>query len=282
MMGTPTSGTRVFAVLGDPVGHSRSPIFQNAAFRAASVDGVYVALRCRAGELPCLLRALARAGGGGNVTAPHKQAAARAVDRRTETVERSGACNTFWLQEGEVWGDNTDVAGFVAAATALLPRPLAGLRILVLGAGGVARSVLCALIDGGVREVVILNRTAARADALVDHFQEESTALRSILSAGEVAGERFDLAVNSTALGLRPGDPLPLAPDAVEIAAALDLVYLPGQTPWVHALGRRGIPAADGKEMLLHQGAAAFERWWSVPAPLQAMREALDLGGDPG
>ena len=169
---TPAPGvsTRLLALLGDPVGHSLSPAFQNAAFAAAGVDGVYLALRCGAGELPGLLRGIARAGGGGNVTLPHKEAAAAAVDRRTEAVERTGACNTFWLREGAVWGDNTDVEGFSAAAEALLGAPPAGARVLLLGAGGAASAALASLTAQGAAQVVVANRSRPRAEALVERF----------------------------------------------------------------------------------------------------------------
>ncbi|HEV2734619.1 MAG TPA: shikimate dehydrogenase [Longimicrobiaceae bacterium] len=282
MTSPPTAATRVVALLGTPVSHSLSPVFQNAALRAAGLDGVYVALRCDSAAFPGLLRGIARAGGAGNVTVPHKEAAVLAVDRRTPAVERTGACNAFWLEDGEVWGDNTDVAGFTAAAGALLGREPGGARVLLAGAGGAARAVLCALADSGAEEVVVLNRTPGRAEALASAFRGVGPRLVVATSAAELAGERFDLAVNSTALGLKPGDPHPLVLDGgPRFDAALDLVYAPDETPWVRAARERGVPAADGLEMLLRQGAAAFERWWGIPAPLDAMRAALPPRGRP-
>lgn len=267
-----TAATRVFALLGDPVSHSLSPRFQNAALHALALDGVYVALRCAPDEVGTLAGALARAGGGGNVTVPHKSRAARAVERATDAVRRTGACNTFWLEDGRVWGDNTDVEGVAAAVEGLLGRPPAGASVLLLGAGGAAAAALCALADAGAARVVVSNRTPGRAEALAARFAGSGARV----VAGEPGGERFDLAVNATALGLRPGDPLPLEPDAgPPVGAALDLVYAPGETPWVRAMRARGVPAADGSEMLLRQGAAAFRRWWGVEPPLDAMRGAL-------
>ncbi|MET0400450.1 MAG: shikimate dehydrogenase [Longimicrobiaceae bacterium] len=280
MTSLPTSATRVVALLGTPVSHSLSPVFQNAALRAAGLDAVYVALRCDAAVFPGLLRGIARAGGAGNVTVPHKEAAVLATDRHTAAVERTGACNTFWLEGGEVWGDNTDVAGFAGAARALLGREPRGARVLLVGAGGAARAVLCALADAGADQVVVLNRTPERAAALARAFGGGGPRLAVAGSAAELAGERFDLAVNATALGLRPDDPHPLPPDGgPELGAALDLVYAPDETAWVRAARERGVPAADGLEMLLRQGAAAFERWWGIPAPLDAMRAALPPRG---
>jgi shikimate dehydrogenase len=272
-----TAGTRVLALLGDPVAHSRSPRFQNAAIRALGLDGVYVALRCSGEDVGPLLRALARAGGGGNVTVPHKEAAFAAVERRTEAAEATGACNTFWLADGEVWGDNTDVAGFWAAVRLLLGRSVAGARVLVIGAGGAARAAVHALAAHRAERIVLLNRTEERARDLARRFGGAMARIDVVSSAEELAGDSFDLAVNATSLGLRAGDPLPLEPGrGPSIDAALDMVYGPaGETPWISALGSHGTATADGTEMLLQQGAASFRRWWNVDPPLKAMRKAL-------
>ena len=119
-MTVPGATTRLFLLLGDPVEHSLSPRFQNAAIRAAGIDATYAALRCDAQSVPHLIRALGRAGGGGNVTVPHKTIAAQCIERPTDAVTRTGACNTFWGDEGVVCGDNTDVAGFAHAAAQLV------------------------------------------------------------------------------------------------------------------------------------------------------------------
>jgi len=275
--GSVSAITRVLALLGDPVSHSLSPLLHNAAIRARFLDGVYVALRCSGDELPGLLRGLAHAGGGGNVTVPHKEAAFRAVDRRTAAAEATGAVNTFWLAEGEVWGDNTDVEGFTAAVRMLLGRSIAGGRVLVLGAGGAARAVVHALASHAAERVVIVNRTGERARELAQRFAGGRTRIDVVASIGELGAGEFDLAVNATSLGLHADDPLPLDPAAAPpIEAALDLVYgRAGETRWVRAMSEHGIPTADGTEMLLQQGAAAFRRWWSIDPPLDAMRAAL-------
>ena len=267
--------TRLIALLGDPVSHSLSPRFQNAAFAAAGCDGVYVALRADADHVPGLIRGIARAGGGGNVTVPHKEVAAQTVERATEAVRRTGACNTWWLENEMICGDNTDVVGVTSAVRSVLGRAPEGARVLVLGAGGSARAALAAMADAGAEEIVVANRTLARAEALAGRFGPEGLRVRAT-TPGELPGERFDLAINTTSLGLHPRDALPLPLDGgVHVGAALDLVYSPSSTPWVAALRERGIPAADGIEMLILQGAASFERWWSRPAPLEVMREAL-------
>ncbi|HEX7119466.1 MAG TPA: shikimate dehydrogenase [Longimicrobiales bacterium] len=270
-----TASTRLIALLGDPVAHSLSPRFQNAAFEAVGVDGVYVALRCDAASVPGLLAGIARAGGGGNVTIPHKALAARTVEVATDAVRRTRACNTFWLEDGRIHGDNTDVAGFSAAARALVGSP-AGARVLLLGAGGAASAAVCALLDDGVGAIDVVGRSPERVRALVAAF-DAGARLRAAPGAAPPAGERYDLVVNATPLGLHAGDPWPLDLDGFpRVGAVLDLVYTPGETAWVRDARRRGIVAADGREMLVAQGAAAFERWWGRPAPIDAMRRALD------
>lgn len=272
-----TASTRLFALLGDPVGHSLSPRFQNAAFRAAGQDAVYLALPCAGGDLAPLLGSIARAGGGGNVTVPHKRAAAEAVERRTAAVDRTGACNTFWREGGAVWGDNTDVAGAAAAIRAVVePAGVALDRVLVLGAGGAAAAVLAALEDLGAADVTLANRSPEGARALAERFRSaRMTMAPAGLEPATLDGE-WDLAVNATSLGLG-GETPPFGP--ARIRAGLDLVYAPHSTPWVRSLVARGVPAADGTEMLLHQGAAAFRRWFGAEPDLARMRAALQGAG---
>ena len=266
-----TARTRLFALLGNPVEHSLSPVFQNAALAAVDADAVYVALRCEAASVPGLLRGIALAGGGGNVTVPHKGLAWETVTRRTEAAERTLACNTFWCEDGHVCGDNTDVTGFAAAASLLLGQSLAGARVLVAGAGGAARAVVQACLEQAAGEVIIVGRSPERARALATVFG----APRSLRTVAQIPVGRFDLAVNATPLGLGATDTVPF-PDDLAANAGLDLVYARGGTEWVRRMRARGTPAADGTEMLLQQGAAAFARWFGCEPPVETMRRALE------
>jgi shikimate dehydrogenase len=200
------------------------------------------------------------------------------VDVATEAVTVTGACNTFWCEDGVVHGDNTDVYGFVRAVEQLIGREgIAGARVVLCGAGGAARGAMYALLREHADQVVIVNRSRERAEELRGRFVDSSDRIR-IASATELRGERFDLVVNATALGLSPDDPLPLPLEGgPSFTAALDMVYAPSRTPWVNALRDRGINAEDGLEMLLQQGAAAFERWWGFPPSLVAMRDVMPL-----
>lgn len=270
----PSASTRVLALLGDPVSHSLSPEIQNAAFGEAGVDGVYVALRCGREDLEGFMRGIGRAGGGGNVTLPHKERAAAAVDVPSEAVRRTGACNTFWGTEEGIHGDNTDVEGFSRALGDFLGGPPRDHRVLLLGAGGAARAVLLALLDDEVGEVSVLNRTTERARAVTRRIG--GSRARVVDRPDDLDGARFDLVVHATPLGLAPDDPLPLDLDRFDrIGAVVDLVYGPEGTPLVREARKRSIRATDGGGMLVHQAAVAFERWWERPAPLEVMKEAL-------
>ena len=274
-MNPPTARTRVFAVLADPVEHSLSPVIQNAAFREAGVDGVYVALRCDAGRMVGLMSGLGKAGGGGNVTLPHKEKAASVLDRPCEAVRRTGACNTFWGEGGRICGDNTDVEGFGRALRHFLGGTAAGYRVLLLGAGGAARAVLVSLIDDQADDILILNRTVERARIAADQIGGDR--IRVAERPTDIDGRDFDLVVNTTRLGLYGHDDLPLDLTRLRrVGAVMDLVYGPVSTPFVATSQSLGIRAVDGAEMLVQQGAVAFEHWWGEAAPIEAMRQALN------
>lgn len=272
---TPSATTRLFVLLGDPVSHSLSPAIQNAAMARARHDAVYAALRCDRQAVAPLMRALCRAGGGGNVTVPHKGVAIECVERPSEAARRTGACNTFWGADGVICGDNTDVHGFRHAALQLLPT-LHGARALVIGAGGAAAAATCTLLDEGTA-ITLFNRSPDRALALAARLDPGAGAVRVVTAAADVAAADFDLVVNATSLGLVDGDPLPFDLAALgRVRTALDLVYRgDAPTPWVRHARRLGIEAADGTEMLIGQGAAAFARWFGTFPDLDLMRAAL-------
>ena len=271
----PSARTRLFVLLGDPVAHSLSPRMQNAAFRAAGIDALYLALRCSREDLPGLLRGIARAGGGGNVTLPHKEAAARALDSATAAVTATGACNTFWLESGRVCGDNTDVEGFAKAAFGVIG-PLGSTRNLVLGAGGGAAAAVRALLEHGAGQVTLLARTPSRAARIAALQDPAGRVLRLAAGADSLRDQAFDLVVNATPLGLSTDDPVPLDLDRVaSVRGVLDMAYRAGGTTWVRAARERGLPACDGSVMLVEQGAAAFRDWFGGDPPRRAMLDAL-------
>ena len=261
-----TGKTRVFALLGDPVAHSLSPAMQNAAFHALGLDAVYVPLACTAGELPGLMRVLCASGGGGDVTVPHKEAAARAVDDPTALVREARACNTFFGGADGIAGDNTDVAGILAALDRL---EAPATRWLVIGTGGSSRAIVCAARLRGAALAIKSRSTNRRLE--IEKWMVS-------LGVQVAFAPECDVVINATPLGLEPDDPPPLGPDEIPAAeAALDLVYCPGETRWVHDMRRRGFRATDGRSVLIAQGAAALERWFpGERAPTELMRAVLE------
>ncbi len=255
--------TRVFALLGDPVAHSLSPAMQNAAFRALGLDAVYVALRCDERALGGLMDGLLRQGGGGNVTIPHKAAAAAVLAVRGDC--QLPVCNTFWSQNGVTQCAETDSDG-ILTALARLGSP-SGAWCLV-GTGGSARTALRAAARAGVG-VAVRSRSPERAAQL--------RALAAAAGVLEVPAESCPVVINCTPLGLSDADPLPVHPGESPAArVVLDLVYRRGETEWVRAMRAAGCVAADGREVLVEQGAAAFERWYPKrPAPREVMRAAV-------
>jgi len=261
-----TGSTRVFAILGNPVAHSLSPVMQNAAFRALGIQAVYVPLACTADNVPPLIRALVQAGGGGNVTVPYKEAAARGVDVCRDMAEVVGASNTFWSENGGSVGDNTDVQG-VLEALRELEAPEA--PWLIAGTGGAARAAVVAARERGV-DVAVTSRDPGRRTEFERWISSRGVAL--------AVPSECRVLINATPLGLKADDPLPIAPDiAPRAEVALDMVYRAGETPWIRAMRPRVRRAADGRAMLVAQGAVAFECWFpGKRAPVEVMRAAVN------
>jgi shikimate dehydrogenase len=238
----------------------------NAAFRALGLDAVYVALRVDSQDVPSLIRSLARAGGGGNVTVPHKEVAAGALTRPSAQVKSLGACNTFWGASTEVAGENTDVVGVLAALDGLEAPSSAW---LIAGTGGASRSVVAAAVARGAR-IAIRSRESGRRHGF-EQWAESQGAQLALASECEVL-------INATPLGLKAGDHLPLAHDvAPQAQVALDLVYSKGETAWVRQMRQEGLRTSDGRAMLVAQGAAAFRLWFpEEDPPIEIMRAAVN------
>jgi shikimate dehydrogenase len=267
-----TGSTRVCCVIGDPVEHSRSPQMHNAAYEALRLDRVYVALRVAPASLGTALAGLAALGVDAcNVTIPHKQAALEHCATLSPDARAAGAVNTLLVAaDGGLHGHQTDGPGLVAALQEQAPQALR-LRALVLGAGGSARAAAAALLAAGVPSVAVVARRPEAARALAAGLE------------GAVAAERVEGAygalVNCTPVGgLTALQELPLAADALdEVDAVCDYAYRADAEPTalVAAARRRGLVAVDGLELLVRQGALAFELVTGLEAPLEVMRTAV-------
>jgi len=249
-------------VLGDPVGHSRSPAIHNAAFEALGLEWRYVKLPVAADLFAETVRALPASGyRGANVTIPHKEAALALADHVGDAARTIGAANTLTFGDGAIHADNTDAAGLLAA----LPVTPQGMRALVLGAGGAGRAAAWALRQAGA-DVTVWNRTAERARALA----------RELGVAAVEVPDPAELVVNATSVGLRPGDSieeLPLAAlDPPELA--VELVYGDHETPFAAWAAAGGVEVVEGLEVLIRQGALSFEHWTGREPPVDVMRRA--------
>ena len=258
-------------LLGHPVSHSLSPLFQNAALRAADIPLTYEAIDVAPRDLRTLLRQLKNIDAAGNVTIPHKAAVHASCDEMSDLGARVGAVNTFWFESDRLHCDNTDVGGFDAAARALVGDEIAGARVVVLGSGGAAAAVLAAIEQWSGARAVLIGRNAERAAALARRFRDVARVGKS----ADAAIAEATLIVNATPIG-QHDDERPLDVKIIpKTAAVMDLVYRRGGTPWVKAARKRGNRAADGLPMLLEQGALSFQRWFGIEPDREAMRQAL-------
>jgi shikimate dehydrogenase len=266
-------------VAGWPIDHSRSPTIHRYWLKELDLPGSYEKFAVRPGEFRQFAARIGEDGlVGANVTAPHKEAAFSACDQRTPIAEALGAVNTLWRQDERLWGDNTDVAGFLAnmdeAATGWAER---GKLAVVIGAGGAARGIVYALISRRFERIAVVNRTQARAGGLAAHFGDSTAAI----SWDDLATElpEADLLVNASSLGMVGQPPLTLDVSALPGRAVVaDAVYVPLRTPLIEAASARGLRIVEGLGMLLHQAAPAFARWFGkqpvVTPPLRALVEA--------
>lgn len=258
-------------LIGDPVEHSLSPAFQQPAFDALGLDVRYELWPTPLAMLPSRLDDL-RAGRavGANVTVPHKEAVFAAMDEVSDVACRAGAVNTIVPRDGRLYGHNTDVHGF------LVPLRERGARFpaidaVILGAGGAARGVIVALLDAGVRQVRVINRTVERGERLAAALADDRIITApSSRAAALCAG--VGLVVNATSLGWE-GENLPVDPEIFTRlesgAIAYDLTYR--ETPFLRAARAAGLTTIDGLPMLVHQGARSFELWTGRAAPIDVM-----------
>ena len=265
-------------VIGWPVGHSLSPKVHGHWLARYGIAGAYVPLGVREADFEGALTALPMLGFvGANVTMPHKERAFALADERSAMAERLGAANTLVFDPGRgVVADNTDGFGFIENLREAQPgwRAEAG-PVTVLGAGGAARAVIVALLEAGVPELRLLNRTRSRAEALRDAIAPAVTVLDWAEAEGAMAGAA--LVVNATSMGMAGGPPMALnLHDLAPGTVATDIVYARGETPFLTAAKGRGADIVDGFGMLLHQARPGFERWFGrAPVVDDELRRAV-------
>lgn len=285
-----SASTQLVGLLGWPVRHSASPQMHNAAFAARRMNWRYLAFPVAPDRVEAAVAGLPALGlRGANVTVPHKQAVMPFLDRWTPAAEAIGAVNTIVVQEdGQLLGDNTDAAGFIADLHAHGVDP-AGQRVAVIGAGGSARAVVYGLAEAGAARLSLLNRTVAKAEALAQamraYFPETAIGTGAFPDDVPDVAQHVDLIVNCTSLGMDPrveGLPWDEETEFREGQTVYDLVYNPAVTRLLQLATADGAQAIGGLGMLVYQGAIAWEKWTGEPAPVDVMQRAVNIVFDRG
>lgn len=272
-----TGKAKVAGVMGWPISHSRSPLLHGYWLREYGIDGAYLPFPVEPTDLEAALRALPALGiAGTNLTVPHKEAALEICDHIDDTAKHIGAVNTIIVgTDASLFGTNTDAFGFIENLKAGSNWKAEDGPAAVLGAGGAARAVVAALIDEGVAEIRIVNRTFERACNLASAFGSAcqpvkwSDVTESLRQAG--------LLVNTTTLGMAGQPPLELSLETLPTWAVVnDIVYTPLETNLLHNAAARGNPVVDGLGMLLHQARPGFAAWFGrEPDVTQGLRDHI-------
>lgn len=266
-------------VIGDPIGHSRSPLMMNRALAYLGIDGHYGAYVVRPAALETAINGMRALGFAGmNVTIPHKETVCAFLDEIDPVAKAIGAVNTIVVREGKLWGTNTDGIGYVRSLETELGIRVQQRNILLLGAGGAARGIAFALAAQRPASLAIANRTHARA-------QQLAYALGDILHCDAVAWEdvpdalaHYDTIIHTTSVGMFPHvEAMPLRLDNLRYGTIVsDIVYNPLQTAWLQHASQCGARIHRGLGMFIHQGAYALEQWTGRQAPHAVMYEAVE------
>jgi shikimate dehydrogenase len=250
-------------VIGNPIEHSRSPALHGYWLRSMGIRGHYIPMRIEREDLVEVLAMLPRMGFVGvNVTIPHKRAVLEIADSVTDRAALMGAANTLTFRNGKILADNTDGYGFIENLRQGAPEwePSAG-PAAVFGAGGAARAIVAALIEAGVEEIRLSNRTRARAEDLRQEFGYKVRVVDWV-KAGNIVDDAYTV-INTTSLGMtgKPEFRVPL--DGLRPGTFVtDIVYTPLRTPLLEAAEKAGCVTVDGLGILLHQAVPGFERWF--------------------
>lgn len=268
-----------YAVIGDPVAHSVSPAMQNAAFMAAGRDERYGKFHVKPEDLAEFVEFARTHLAGFNATVPHKKMLLDLLDEVDPEAAAAGSVNTVAIKDGRLYGTSTDGYGLRSALHEAFGLTLTDARVLLLGAGGAAQAAAFEFVRHGAGELIIANRTVLKAEKLAAQLNIGNCRVSAIdiadHAAVSAAAAAADVVVQATSSGLHADDPPPVGLESLISARAIfDMIY--GTTKVLEFARENDIPCADGRAMLLHQGAASFSLWTSQPAPLAAMRAALD------
>lgn len=264
-------------VIGDPIEHSLSPVMHNEAFKQAGIQGSYEKVRVTSDELPSFMNELKESDYAGcNVTIPHKVAVIPLLDEIDQEAERIGAVNTVVNKNGKLIGYNTDGKGFLLGLNEKISRPISEMNILLIGAGGAARSIAHALLKENPKKLFIANRSEERLSLLTEDLNDTCVKPLSLKDAEDELSS-FDVLINTTNAGMHPdieSMPIQLAQLKNE-AVVCDIVYNPLKTKWLQTAEEKGAVTDNGVSMLVMQGAMAFEKWTGTFPDTKKMKQAV-------
>jgi shikimate dehydrogenase len=271
--------TKTYAIVGDPIDHSLSPLIHNAAFRSLNLDSTYIAYRIQKNELEVGIEALKKIKiAGFNVTIPHKTEMMKFLDEIDDVCNMCGAVNTVVNNDGVLKGYNTDIDGFLDPIKRK-NLTIKDSEVLILGAGGAARAIIAGMVKEKAGKITITNRTLKNATELVQ-FTKNIGGDATVIPLEEidqfVSGHKF--IINSTSVGLR-NEPSLISTDQMDKNSIVyDIVYTPMNTDLINNAKKNGATIIYGYEMLLSQASRAFEIWHGVKAPYDDMKKAI-FGG---
>lgn len=275
---------KIYGIFGYPVRHSLSPLMQSAAFRARKIPALYLFFEVPPKRLGVSLRRLKELGVSGiNITVPHKERAVSSMDALTPQAKRIGAVNTVKVSPRGLIGHNTDAEGFLRAFKHDLGVAPRGKVAALIGAGGVAKAIAVALLSGGVKRLLVYNRSPRRLKILLRHLKRVFPGKRDLVFAQRIrsgkirdlASQGVDLLIQATSVGMDGRSCLVARGALCQGMSVYETVYHPTETPLLRLARRGRLRRSNGLGMLLYQGALSFEWWTGRKAPVQAMKQAL-------
>lgn len=268
-----------YVVIGDPVAHSLSPEMQNPGFETLGLGKCYGKLHVTAETFPEFVEFARKNLDGFNITVPHKQRIIPYLDSISREAELTGSVNTVIIKSGRMHGESTDGFGLENALKEAFDFDLNGGKILFIGCGGAVQATAFHFAAQGSKALFFVNRTLSKAEDLCLKISENYPDCECCCCALDDQGslkkfiEQASVVVQGSSLGLKESDPMPIDPALLQDIFFYDTIYK--ETPLLMAAGRAGLKTADGRTMLLHQGAKSLELWTGQKAPVEKMRRAL-------
>ncbi|MGG3525109.1 shikimate dehydrogenase [Bacillus pseudomycoides] len=275
---------QLYGVIGNPIGHSLSPLMHNDAFEHLNIDAHYHAFLVEEETLGEAVKGLKALGVSGfNVTTPHKVSIMKYLDEIDPLAKQIGAVNTVVHRDGKLIGYNTDGIGYVRSLQSISKEPLYQKRILLLGAGGACRAIYFSLADAGVKEIDIANRTVEKANHLLSGCQEKITSQALSLERATEEQGNYDIIIHTTTIGMHPhiqNTPLQIR-SLKQGTIVSDIIYNPFETKLLQDAKAKGAIVQNGIDMFVYQGALAFELWTGRMPNIEKMKQLVmrKLGG---